>query len=166
MANTVSRTLSGLGEFIAKESRLIMQQIGDELTAYYVDNLGADIGSEAFAAGGTVRRRKFPRNERKGAGTLRIVSADLSRALEVGQDGNLTNIVANDDGIILESGIDLDIIPYARVHELGGMAGRGLKARMPARPYLAPGMQAYIDERLPDKLDKLSQKIARWYNGR
>ena len=29
-------------------------------------------------------------------------------------------------------------LPYARIHQKGGRAGRGLKARIPARPYL-PG---------------------------
>jgi phage gpG-like protein len=28
-------------------------------------------------------------------------------------------------------------IPYAAIHQFGGMAGRGKKVKIPARPYLA-----------------------------
>lgn len=33
-------------------------------------------------------------------------------------------------------------VRYALIHELGGMAGRGRKTRIPARPYLRPAADA------------------------
>lgn len=33
-------------------------------------------------------------------------------------------------------------VPYARIHELGGMTGRGHKVKMPKRPYMAPAEKA------------------------
>ncbi len=33
-------------------------------------------------------------------------------------------------------------VRYALIHELGGMAGRGKKVRIPARPYLRPAADA------------------------
>lgn len=32
-------------------------------------------------------------------------------------------------------------VPYARIHEYGGMAGRGRSVRIPARPYLRPALK-------------------------
>lgn len=32
-------------------------------------------------------------------------------------------------------------VEYARIHEFGGMTGRGLKTRMPARPFLRPSVE-------------------------
>lgn len=32
-------------------------------------------------------------------------------------------------------------VPYARIHELGGMAGRGRQTKIPARPYLKPAFE-------------------------
>jgi phage virion morphogenesis protein len=49
-----------------------------------------------------------------------------------------------------ESGADYAAVgsnkPYARIHHLGGMAGRGRKVEIPARPYLGlwPGHQEEI----------------------
>jgi HK97 gp10 family phage protein len=32
-------------------------------------------------------------------------------------------------------------VVYAAIHEFGGMAGRGRKVKIPARPYLRPGLE-------------------------
>lgn len=37
-------------------------------------------------------------------------------------------------------------VPYARIHEYGGQAGRGRRTRIPKRPYLAPMLRDHRDE--------------------
>lgn len=36
-------------------------------------------------------------------------------------------------------------IPYGRIHQLGGMAGRGHKVRIPARPYLMVQNEDWVE---------------------
>lgn len=43
--------------------------------------------------------------------------------------------IMDSDGLACRVGTN---VKYARIHEFGGMAGRGHKTRIPARPYLAP----------------------------
>jgi len=51
-------------------------------------------------------------------------------ATQTGAMGNITNITKR----FLEFGVDLDKVPYAQVHDLGGRAGRG--SRMPKREFM------------------------------
>ncbi len=53
-------------------------------------------------------------------------------ATRTGAMGNIT-MVTNQ---YMEFGVDLSKIPYARVHDLGGQAGRGRRSRIPKREYL------------------------------
>lgn len=148
---------------IIKHSKQILQEVANELTAHYADNMGEDIGAAAFREGGTVRGRTMPKNTRTGVGTLRVVSGDLSRALESKQAGNITKITVTADEVSIESGVDLDIIPYARIHEYGGTAGRNSK--IPARPYLNPGIADYHTKTWPKKMAKLLQLAAKDHSG-
>ena len=34
--------------------------------------------------------------------------------------------------------------PYARIHEFGGMTGRGHRTRLPARPYVRPSFEGFV----------------------
>lgn len=51
-------------------------------------------------------------------------------ATQTGAAGNITNITKR----YLEFGVALDKVPYARVHDMGGRAGRG--SRMPKREFM------------------------------
>lgn len=52
--------------------------------------------------------------------------------------------------------------PYARIHQLGGSAGRGGAAKIPARPYLPVTADLELQEGVaPDILDVLRDAIAR-----
>lgn len=56
----------------------------------------------------------------------------FSAATRTGAAGNITEITNR----YLEFGVDLGKIPYARVHDLGGQAGRGRRSRMPKREFM------------------------------
>lgn len=51
-------------------------------------------------------------------------------ATQTGAMGNITQITKR----FMEFGVDLNKVPYARVHDLGGRAGRG--SRMPQREFM------------------------------
>jgi hypothetical protein len=136
-----------------------LQRIPDELFVYVNDYFGDDIGSAVFRGGGAVRGRKFPRNTRTGPGTLRIVSGDLLRATERDGKGNIYKLTNQGGTISIDYGVDTGIIPYAAIHEYGGNAGRGLKTRIPARPYLRPAFEAFEREEWPQVIRRIDNRI-------
>jgi phage virion morphogenesis protein len=96
----------------------IMQTFRDE---------GSPAGSWAPLAEGTLRTRygrmRPSKRARLVAGKkLLIESGRLRRSITYEVDGNTLRI-------------GTDVI-YGRIHQLGGMAGRGRKVHIPARPYL------------------------------
>ncbi len=136
-----------------------LQRIPDELFVYVNEYFGDDIGSAVFRGGDAVRGRKFPRNTRTGPGTLRIVSGDLLRATERGGKGNIYKLTNQGGTVSIDYGVDTGIIPYAAIHEYGGNAGRGLKTRIPARPYLRPAFDAFEREEWPQVIRRIDNRI-------
>lgn len=56
-------------------------------------------------------------------------------------------------------------IPYAAIHQMGGLAGRGKKVSIPARPYLAVNRGGGLDLAEEDRrwiIDLLRGEIASW----
>ena len=79
-----------------------------------------------------------------GAGKLQVVTGNLLRAATVYKGkGNATSAKGGGTMFSFVWGIDLDVIPYARIHEFGGQAGRGLKTTIPKRPYITPAFEAF-----------------------
>ena len=136
-----------------------LQRIPDQLFVYVNEYFGDDIGSAVFRGGDAVRGRKFPRNTRTGPGTLRIVSGDLLRATERDGKGNIYKLTNQGGTISIDYGVDTGIIPYAAIHEYGGNAGRGLKTRIPARPYLRPAFEAFEREEWPQVIRRIDNRI-------
>lgn len=52
-------------------------------------------------------------------------------------------------------------LPYTRIHELGGMAGRGRSVRIPARPYIRPAIERNISRIVSQLGDALKQVVRR-----
>lgn len=96
------------------------------------------------------------------SGPLRIVSGRLARAVASTPDrphpGGVNRITTDPASVLLEKGVDLGVVPYARIHERGGTAGRG--ARIPARPYLSPALDAAAPEVQAYAQEKLTQLLA------
>lgn len=81
----------------------------------------------AYLASFKKRSSKFPTQ------ILKLTGALWRAATKRGQRGNITSIT--NDGLIW--GIDLTSIPYARIHNEGGIiGGRARGAKMPKREYL------------------------------
>lgn len=145
------------------------------LEAYTTEFFGGDLKGE----------RATQRNKTK---RLRVFRGGLQRAVQPGEPGNITELNIRNGVLEFESGVDTSIVPYAIIHELGGtirhpggtpyMIGRGGRAvflrkgdpraigktrphpiKIPARPYLKPGMQRFNDEALPRYIKRLMKLL-------
>lgn len=102
--------------------------------------LGGGIRSKAFA--------KALRQSLKGGGAGRKILI---------QSGRLKNsITSHVEGNRLIIGTNL---VYARIHQMGGMAGRGRKTRIPARPFLV--FRPEDPERMQKAMDAAMLQIAK-----
>lgn len=186
--NAVERALRLLGEDVLRIAKEVMQTIPSELDAYYNEFLGERVGGDMFRDSGRLSR--MPRNR---TDKLREVSGRLANALQKGGEGNITKITANEDGIVIESGIDPDVVKYALIHELGGtinhpggtpyMIGEGGRTvflkkgdpraigrtkahdiKMPARPYLKPGMELFFKQGWPRYIKRIQDRLVKEFN--
>lgn len=147
--NAVERALRLLGEDVLRITKQVFQEIPGDIAVYYNAYFGEDtIGVK-------------PREPNTGK-RLRVVTAKLARATLTLEEGNITKISADKDGVTLESGIDLSVVPYARIHELGGTAGRG--AKIPKRPYLRPGMDDFLDKGFPRYIKRIQDRLVKEFN--
>lgn len=77
--------------------------------------------------GETNRKPVYPRS---GGDTLQLVSGKLYKAATVyNAEGNASRYEKNGDVYSFKHAIDLDVIPYARIHELGGTIEKTDKMR-------------------------------------
>lgn len=75
---------------------------------------------------------------------LYVNSGRLEKAATVpNAEGNFNKVTTSGDELTIELGVELQQVPYARIHEYGGNAGRGGKTKLPARPYLTPAFEEY-----------------------
>jgi phage gpG-like protein len=161
--------LLDLVEVVRKVTKDFLNTAGDQIYPEVIENMGADIGAGPFrdAESGALSLRA-PRNRTK---NLRFQTNKLGRALVVGEPGNYFKVTTDGDTYEVDYGIDLDVVPYARIHELGGtikhpggtpykvIGGRTVfvskregadlprtaphDIKIPARPYLGPGYKAW-----------------------
>ncbi len=73
----------------------------------------------------------------------------INAATQKGAYGNITEISDKS----FEYGVDLTKIPYARVHDMGGRAGRGRRSQMPKREFM------FLDKK---EVDKVGHEAARF----
>jgi len=83
---------------------------------------------------------------------LYILYGNLVRSLQPKQRGNIAEISGSLTNPFIKLGIDLSVIPYARIHEFGGTAG---KSKIPARPYFFPALQKYAKEGFEERLQAI-----------
>lgn len=87
-------------------------------------------------------RRGLPAALRKSSRVLKKqVKVNLSGKVLNVRSGRLRNSLEIEEratmgGHQIEIGYDLKRVVYARIHELGGFAGRGRTVKIPKRPYL------------------------------
>ena len=84
-------------------------------------------------------------------------TGNLLRALQPKAKGNVFEVLGGKQIGILY-GIKLDVIPYARIHELGGVAGRGSK--MIPRPYVVPAIKEFFKNDLSDIIQNIFRRLS------
>lgn len=87
--------------------------------------------------GETNRKPVYPRTD--GGKTLQLVSGKLFKAATVyNAEGNVSKYRRDGDMYIFSHAIDLEVIPYARIHELGGEIQKTAKMK---RYFIYRGIQ-------------------------
>jgi hypothetical protein len=154
--------------YIAELIRRIPSIVKDAMDPQFIQTeLAADISDNMDEIN---RNPVYPRAA--GAKKLQLVTGSLFRAATVYKaKGNTSKTYGGGTDFTFEWGIDLKVIPYARIHELGGTInhpggtpyqvigdrvvwvskakGAGKKTtkphdiEMPARPYIGPAMQVF-----------------------
>lgn len=111
------------------------------------------IGLYMVRAGKKAKRTKNPNT---GQGSLRIITGNLYRSFSpknIGA-GNVFEIRREGDSLVFNYG---SRVPYAAIHEYGGIAGNG--AVIPARPYMRPAIQQWKRDNLGDVKSEMKQEL-------
>jgi hypothetical protein len=134
-----------------------IQTAPDELYAFTIEQMGEDIGSGPF------RDQQFgalslraPINE---TNKLRFQTNTLGRALAPREQGNISKVDVVNDRLEIKYGIDIGVVPYARIHEYGGSTGLRGSVKIKARPYLRPGFAAFSKQQIPRLLDRIRKEL-------
>ena len=96
------------------------------------------------------------KGERNATDELYSKTGALLRAIAGGK-GHIFSVSVTGSNVLLMVGVDLSVIPYARIHELGGVAGRGAKIK--PRPYIMPALKEFIKEELQDILNNIVRRV-------
>lgn len=139
LQKALRRNIERVPEFI-KDT---IQTIGLELEPFITDNFQSRgiISPDERAILG-----KTPNTTNQ----LRIVSGALTKSLTPNGKGYASGYEIEGGGVYsYVVGIDLDVIPYARVHELGPNA----------RPYIAPGIEEYGKDRLDNVINAFYERL-------
>lgn len=137
-------------EAILREKKDQLQKIDKLLQPYFLEHMHTKNNFESSSSKAIKSHIKGAskvgklRNKPNKTNELYKLTGDLTRALTRGGRGNLSEIGA--DGSFTFA-IDLNEIPYARIHEYGGTAGRG--SQIPARPYVRPALKDFVATELP-----------------
>ncbi len=146
-------------ERIKSVVKAFLQQIPFEMQLYAIENMGEDIGSEAFRntpKGQGLNLRGVPINK---TNRLRFQTNRLGTALAPGGKGNISKVDVEDGVISLRYGIDPAVVPYAAIHEFGGDAGRNGSVKLRARPYLRPAYKMFLEKSIPRFLNRLKKEL-------
>ncbi len=137
--------------------KAFLQEVPNAIYAYVIEQMGEDIGAGPFKQQETgALSLRAPRNE---TDKLRFQTNTLGRALAPNEDGNISIVAQKGDQLYVMYGIDLNVVPYARIHEFGGNAGRGGAVKLRARPYLRPGFQEYLNKQVPRFIQRIAKEL-------
>ena len=133
---SIARALGKVQSKIERSAQVRLKEGMTELLPYIMDNMHDSFPPRARTSIKTKKIYAAKNTTKK----LYARSGALKRSLVYNNKsgGNISKIIrANANEVVADFGIDLDIVPYARVHEYGS-------GRMPARPYFFPGIRAYL----------------------
>lgn len=119
---------------------------------------GADI-SDFMEQG----RNMTPVYPREPQGTmLQVVTAKLLKAATVyNAPGNVSRTIVQNKMVTFEWGIDLEVVPYARIHEYGGETGRNKATTIVKRPYFEPAYKQFEAKTMPRLVEVLFERLLR-----
>lgn len=103
--------------------------------------------------------KKLAKGERNNTDKLYSKTGKLLRALQIGGNGNLFDVKTNNGVVTLLTGIDVSVVPYARIHEYGGTTGRNGATKLPPRPYLNPAMKEFVKEEIDGVLERIVERL-------
>lgn len=106
----------------------------------------------------TMKTKEGRRNPNTGEGTLRLLTGKLFRSFTPNRPSldNIYSINKSADGFELTYGSS---VVYAAIHEYGGNAGKGKKAKIPARPYFYPALRKWEAEKMDIQAFKIKLEI-------
>ncbi len=100
----------------------------------------------------SLMRQQSAKTKGKGKGRKGNAPVKMHKKLQLKgmQGGGLRSTIQTeirDDAVVISGGKGIGSnLRYARIHQLGGMAGRGHRSKIPARPYLG------MDQKSKDKV--------------
>lgn len=144
---------------IIKAAKEEQQRTQEELLPYFMEHMHTTSNLSSGSAkrlSKSTKKKPYKgklRNAKNETNELYRMSRALMDALAPKGKGNISNTLP--DGSFVHQ-IDLDVIPYARIHELGGEAGRKSKrVTIPARPYSAPAITDFMEKEMPKKAKRI-----------
>lgn len=111
--------------------------------------VGASLSVEKYMVAG----QSLARGQRNTSNLLARRSGTLSRSTIASADSGMSP--ASPEGATVITATWGSAVPYARIHEKGGYAGRGHKAYIPPRPYLAPA----LNESRPELIASIQRAV-------
>lgn len=147
----IDKLVTGIGEALAKLKsngtigKVFEKELLDSTDRAFKNETDPNTGEKwpewAPSYVRSLMRSQNAKTKGKGKGRKGNAPAKMHKKLQLKgmQGGGLRSTIqttTEDEQATIGSNLD-----YARIHQLGGMAGRGLRAKIPARPYLG------LDER-------------------
>lgn len=120
---------------IAKAYDRIISRSGAEAVRFFKRRFDEQNWVDDSTQAWKPRKQERQRKGRKlrGSGKTLIQTGTLRRSIRVVSKSDTRIIIGTD-------------VPYARIHNEGGMAGRGLKTRIPKRQFM--GKSAYLERQI------------------
>lgn len=138
----------------AKVTEFELREAQTDLLEFYADRMNsATTKNHTVSPSGKLR--SLPNKTDK----LYVLYGNLVRALQPKQRGNIGIIDKGSQRVTLTIGIDLSVVPYARIHEYGGSTGRGGRSKIPARPFFFPAIEQYAKERYNERIARILDRV-------
>ena len=131
-----SKALRTFGNFLTLLQPFLIEGLIESM-----DHIGLIAASKYMTTRAVVDAATGKTEGRKG-GKLNIDTTRLMRSIQNKESlfGNeaIRNVVSTGKDVVATMGSK---VPYAAIHEFGGMAGRNRSVAIPARPYLRPALK-------------------------
>lgn len=158
----IDKLVTGIGEALAKLKsngtigKVFEKELLDSTDRAFKNETDPNTGEKwpewAPSYVRSLMRSQSAKTKGKGKGRKSNAPVKMHKKLQLKgmQGGGLRSTIqteTRDDAVVISGGKGIGSnLRYARIHQLGGMAGRGHRSKIPARPYLG------LDDRSKDKV--------------